>query len=194
MDAQPVADSPKKFYWYLGDGGLLALFWWGLAMANDPLASAHLWPSLVTAVGGLVLAAPILIWLNALKPADSKNSKKASFWITLSILYPLALFGLFVWSQLSATPVQWLAFLTHPGILTVNLAACLLVGTLLNHYEAHLHRGISMAAWWLWHLPLIFINGSALLHYHFSNLLMFLYLATVLSLSFWLAWRPVTEH
>ncbi|MBG0771152.1 MAG: hypothetical protein H0S82_05550 [Anaerolineaceae bacterium] len=193
MDAQSVADSPKKLYWYLGDGGLLALFWWGLAMANDPLASAHLWPSLVTALGGLVLAAPVLIWLNASKPADSQNGKKASFWLTLSILYPLALFGLFVWNQLGASPVEWLAFLTHPGMLTVNLAACLLVGTLLNRIELHLHRGISMAAWWLWHLPLIFINGSALLHYHFSTLLMFLYLATVLSLSFWLAWRPVNS-
>ena len=193
MDAQTVTDSPKKLYWYLGDGGLLALFWWGLAMANDPLVSAHRWPSLIIALGGFVLAAPILIWLNTAKPAGPQSGKNASLWLTLSMLYPLALFGLFVWNQLGASPVEWLAFLTHPVMLTVNLTACLLVGTLLNRFSAKLNRGISMTAWWLWHLPLIFINGSVLLHYHFSNLLMFLYLATVLALSFWLAWHPANQ-
>ena len=189
MDAQTVVNSPKKLYWYLGDGGLLILFWWGLAMANDPLSKVHLWPSLVIALGGLALATPILIWLDSAKPTKAQNEQKASLWLTLSMLYPLALLGLFVWNHLNALPARWLSALTHPAVLTINLAACLLVGTLLNRHRAHLHPGISWAVWWLWHLPLIFINGSALLQFRFSTLLMFLYLATVLTWSFWLAWH-----
>jgi len=189
MDAQTVVNSPKKLNWYLGDGGLLILFWWGLAMANDPLSKAHLWPSLAIALGGLALATPILVWLNSAKPAKAQNGPNATLWLTLSLLYPLALLGLFVWNTLNALPAGWLAILTHPITLTINLATCLLVSALLNRHRDHSHTGISWVVWWLWHLPLIFINGSALLQFHFSTLLMFLYLATVLTLSFWLAWH-----
>ena len=194
MNARTVNNFPEKVYWYLGDGALLSLFWWGLAQSNDPLASAHLWPSLAIALGGFVLATPILILLNTSEFTKPQNRKSASVGLTLSILYPLALLGLFVWDQLGPSITGWLAVLTYPGALTINLTAGLLIGAVLNRYESHLAKGLGGLIWWFWQLPLIFINGSALLHYHFSNLLMFFYLATVLSLSFWLAWGQVKSR
>ena len=194
MNARTVNNFPEKVYWYLGDGALLSLFWWGLAQANDPLASAHLWPSLTIALGGFILAAPILILLNTSKFTEPQNGKNASIWLTLSILYPLALLGLFVWDQLDPSATGWLTVLTHPGMLTINLTASLLIGATLNRLESHLGKGLGGMIWWLWQLPLIFINGSVLLRYHFSNLLIGFYLATVLSLSFWLAWHPMKSR
>ncbi|MBG0788233.1 MAG: hypothetical protein H0S79_24355 [Anaerolineaceae bacterium] len=187
MDTEMVTNSPEKLYWYLGDGALLSLFWWGLALANDPLASAHLWPSLLIAVGGIVLATPLLVWLNNTKPRSKKN---AAIGLKISIIYPLAQLGLFIWQQFDPAAANWLTLLTHPVALTINLTSSLLIGALLNRQESHLNQELAMLIWWLWQLPLIFINGSALLQYHFSNLLMFFYLATVLILAFWLAWHP----
>jgi len=76
-------------------------------------------------------------------------------------------------------------------MLTINLATGLLVGSVLNRFCAHLGKGIALTVWWLWQLPLIFINGSVLLLYNFSNLLMLFYLVTVLSLSGWMFWYPM---
>ena len=191
MDARTGISFPEKAFWFLGAGGFLSLIWWGLALASDPLAKIHSWPSLVITIGGFILALPGLIWLKNSKPINKHNGKTAPFWLTLSILYPLALLVLFIRRNLGSSALGWLAFLTHPAMLTINLAACLLIGPILNRFGGHLNRGVVWAVWWLWQLPLIFINGSALLQYHFSNLLMFLYLATVLSLSFWLFLYPM---
>jgi hypothetical protein len=194
MNARTVKNFPEKMYWYLGDGALLSLFWWGLAQANDPLASAHRWPSLVIALGGFVLATPILILLNTSKFTKPQNRKSASIGLAPSILFPLALLGLFVWDQFGPSATGWLTVLAHPGMLTINLTASLLIGTILNRFGSHLGKGLAWPIWWLWQLPLIFINGSVLLHYHFSNLLMFFYLATVLILSAWLFWWPMKNQ
>lgn len=190
MDAQTIDESQEKLYWYLGDGALLSLFWWGLAQANDPLSSSHLWPSLILTLAGFALALPGLIWFKKSQPADTKNLTHLTFWLSFSTLYPLALLGLFVWEQFSGSYTGGLAVLIHPVMLAINLAASFLIGTILNRFVTHFNRNVSWVVWWLWQFPLILINGSALRLYHFSNLLMLFYLVTVLSFSFWLAWNP----
>jgi len=71
MDAQTIDDSSEKMYWYLGDGALLSLFWWGLAQASDPLSSAHIWPNLIIALGGFALALLALFVLKKLSTSST---------------------------------------------------------------------------------------------------------------------------
>ena len=176
MSGQMALFRSEKTYWLLGAGGLLSLIWCGLALATDPLWDAHLVPALLTTFAGFIPALAGLLWLDG-----QANPKINPTWLALSLIYPLAMLGGFVWANTQPVPLL-INILTQPLLLIVNLAASLLIGRILTACQCH--QGLALAAWWLWHLPLIFINGTVLRQLHFSNPLMVLYLVTVLALSF----------
>ena len=184
MSDQTATSHPNKMYWYLGAGGLLALLWCGLALVADPQWQAHLWPVLLVTLAGFILPLAGLLWLNS--HAGASPIKRSNLWFTLSLLYPLAMLGFFIWASLHPAPTL-LKVITHPLLLVLNLAASLLTGALLNRWDKQPPKGLALVAWWLWQLPLVFINGTALGQYHFSTVLMVLYLGTVLIVSFGLS-------
>ncbi len=187
-----VFSHSEKTYWSLGAGGLLSLLWCGLALAADPLWETHLLSALLTAFAGFVPAVAGLLWLDGHtgRQPGQIHPKVGSTWLAISLLYPLAMLGGFVWASSQPAPLL-LNIITQPLLLIFNLAASLLIGRILMTFD--FHKGLSLAAWWLWHLPLIFINGAALLQLNFSNLLMSLYLVTILTLSFVLSLKKSTN-
>jgi peptidoglycan/LPS O-acetylase OafA/YrhL len=150
----------------------------------DPQRQAHLWPILLLTLAGFILPLAGALWLKG--QADASPSKRSNLWLALSLLYPLAMLGLFIWASLHPAPTIF-TIIAHPLLLALNLAASLLSGALLNRWDNQTPKGLALVAWWLWQLPLVFINGSALGQYHFSTLLMVLYLVTVLTVSFGLS-------
>jgi hypothetical protein len=184
MSDQSAASHPNKMDWLLGAGGLLALLWCCLALVADPQWQTHLWPILLVTLAGFILPLAGLLWLKG--HADTSPGKSINLWLALSLLYPLAMLGLFIWASLHPA-LTLLTIITHPLLLALNLAASLLIGALLNRWDKQIPKGLALATWWLWQLPLVFINGSALGQYHFSILLMILYLVTTLTVSFGLS-------
>lgn len=187
-------------------GLLLAAVWWGAAALSDSTGSATLPQSLWGALGGflLALAAMWVISAQRNRTPHKKARVPKSIWggPLLAMLYPLSVI---LWlafdlsGQVFAVTTQWL---TGPVFLMLNLAAVLLIGPLANltgwassiaawARQAFPRQGGKLflgLIWWLWHLPFIFINGTALARLHFSGLWLALYLGTVLGISYLFTW------
>lgn len=183
MSDQTATSHSRKAYWFLGAGGFLSILWCSVALATDSQWQAHLWSVLIIALAGFIPALAGLLWL---KGQPNRPRKAGSTELALSLLYPLIALGGFAWAIFRPFSTLF-SIITHPLLLVINLSASLLVGAILNRLNGRVHKGLALTAWWLWHLPLIFINGTALLRLDFSNLLMILYLVTILALSFGLS-------
>jgi FtsH-binding integral membrane protein len=184
MSDQSATSHPSKKYWFLGAGGLLTLLWCCLTLIADPQWQAHLWPILLVTLAGFLLCLAGLLLVK--DQAEDPTTKNSNLWFALSLLYPLTMVGLFIWASLH-TSATLSKIITHPLLLVLNMTASLLIGFFLNRWNNQVPKGLNSIAWWLWQLPLVFINGTALGQYHFSNLLMILYLITILTVSFGLS-------
>jgi hypothetical protein len=192
MSGQTATSTSRKEHWLLGAGGLLSLLWCSIALATDPHWQGHLLTALLTTLGGFIPALAGLLWLDGHTGGQSVQGKRKfnSLWLAISLLYPLAMLGGFAWASNQPAPLL-INIITQPLLLIFNLTASLLIGHILMTFN--FPKGLTLAAWWLWQLPLIFINGTVLRQLHFSNLLMLLYLVTILALSFALSLKKSTD-
>jgi hypothetical protein len=183
-------------------GVFLSLVWWYLAMTGNPSTRPDLTISIISVLGGFLPAA-VGIWMLKAANISKKMTSCISFWgMLVFISYPGLITILFLTQTFMDHPNVAPAWFYHPGVLTFNLMAVLLIGPIADslglkarmseflkaEYSAKQGKFILIFCWWVWHLPFIFLNGSALAAMNFPNSLMAAYLVTILGVSWLLSW------
>jgi len=113
-------------------GVFLSLVWWYLAMTGNPSTRPDLTISIINMLGGFLPSA-VGIWM--LKAVNI--SKKMTSWISFSgmlvfVSYPSMITILFLTQTFMDHPIVPPAWFYHPGVLTFNLMAVLLIGPIAD--------------------------------------------------------------
>jgi hypothetical protein len=202
MNIQVLARKPKKIVFYMLINLMISLVWWYLAIASNHPARPNFSLSLLIVLGGFLPASfGIAILYRLMRVKETKLN--LSLWAILAFnAYPI-LTTLFYFSRIMVDqPVRTMEWLNHPVFLVINLMAVLLIGpaadsfglktwateTLKAKSPTNLGKHIVIFIWWIWHLPFIFLNGSALRALGFSNGFLGAYLLTILMVSYLLSW------
>jgi uncharacterized protein len=202
VNFQALARKPFKVIAFFLLGLILSLGWWSLAIAGNRPESAYLPVSLLAVMGGFLPALVIIAIMHFAKANRKSRLRLKSLGILGFVAYPI-LITVFYFSQLlTAQPSMDLKWLFHPAILVFNLMAVLVIGpiadclgikarvtnTLKEKFPTNQGKLIALFTYWIWHLPLIFLNGSALSALGFSNGFLGGYLLTILMISYFLSW------
>lgn len=189
---------------YIGAGIILSTIWWVLSVSNIDRFTLQDLISAAVVIGGFVPVLVIMAWIggrvSSAKDQANPPASKTWVWAIVSLIYPVAVLVGLIWTILS--PVPWLSHsLTHPIVLILNLMGVFLIGPFMsltgltdkfdssqNEEGSNPRNLILLFVWWLWHLPFIFLNGLALSKINFSTLLLSLYLASTLMLSYIITW------
>ncbi len=205
-----ISNTPDNYlsrvYLKLGLFLLLSGFWYGLALI---LGETHPTTRLNQAgiiLGGFLPAMAGLLLLRCIQAARKKARRLNLAWIIIPGIYPLFVSGALIadlFMRLPAgLPAGLKAWMEHPLLLAFNLMAVLLVGPIadITGLKDRLIAGmkkdlphskekwIGALFWWLWHIPFIFVNGTALAGLNISELLLGGYLLVTLGLSFFFTW------
>ncbi len=183
-------------------GIIFSLVWWVLASTGDSFACPDLTRCLISVLGGFLPAALGLLVLKSMKRRINPSSEIKLGRMLAFASYPILVTILFLSQMMMDQPALEAAWFYHPGVLTVNLMAVLLIGPIGDRFgdknwvtnatteELPTNQGkiVLIFTWWAWHLPFIVINGSALVALNFPNILMAAYLLTILTISWLMSW------
>jgi hypothetical protein len=183
-------------------GIIFSLAWWVLATIGDHSACSNITLCLISVLGGFLPAAIGLLLLKIIKwgsnlPLEVKPGRMLAFSI-----YPILITFLFLLQMMMDQPILAPDWFYQPGVLMINLMAVLLIGPIgdslgvkdrvINWTEGAFptkgRKWLLMFTWWVWHLPFVFINGSALVALNFPNILLAAYLLTILIISWLMSW------
>ncbi|MFW5713835.1 MAG: hypothetical protein ACOCYU_04115, partial [Brevefilum sp.] len=194
MNHQATNQNANKFVLLMVAGIILSLVWWYLAVTGIHSKQIDVSLSLLIVLGGFLPAAIGIVLLNAVKHEKGKTFKNHPWVIIAFVSYPVLIMFVY-FSQIFTgqwdIPPDWIY---HPGLLIFNLMAVLLIGPIGDSlgFKAHAtdylkakfptNKGklIAIFSWWVWHLPFIFLNGSALSALNFLNSFLAAYLLTIL--------------
>lgn len=183
-------------------GSLISLGWWSLANAGNRPANFYLSVSLWVVLGGFLPALMGIVVMHRAKRAKKNRLRFTPWGILVFNAYPALITALYFSQLLTPQPLVNPKWFFHPVVLVFNLMAVLMIGPLGDclGYKARVlqtikaifptHQGklIVLFSWWIWHLPFIFLNGSALSALEFSNSFLAGYLLTILVISYFLSW------
>jgi hypothetical protein len=205
MNSQTQKRHMVSRFRFIGAGIVLSTIWWVLSVSKMEQLQLEMLESGAIAIGGFIPAVIGMLWIGSKVSTDKKQAKASSektwIWVILSLVYPVGIMAALIWNTVD--PIPWLTrLLTHLAILILNLTAVFLIGPFMSMSDLTEKFGtlskrnvsgkvgelILFVAWWLWHLPFIFLNGNALSKLNFSTPLLSLYLGSILLLSYFITW------
>lgn len=204
MNIQVLARKPKKIVFYMLINLMISLVWWYLAIASNHPARPNFSLSLLIVLGGFLPASfGIAILYRLMRVKDKETKLGFNIWAILALTsYPNLITLFYFFRIMMDHPFRTADWFYHPAFLVLNLMAVLLIGpaadffglktwateTLKAKSPTNLGKHIVIFIWWIWHLPFIFLNGSALRALGFSNGFLGAYLLTILMVSYLLSW------
>jgi hypothetical protein len=202
MISNTPENNPSSIYLKLSFYFLLSGLWYGLAVILGEIHPATRLGYAVVILGGFLPAAAGLLMMKRIRRKRERSTNLSLAWFVLTGIYPLFISGWLITSFLIRLPAGLTAWIEHPIFLTLNLMAVLLVGPiaeitglkdcLISRMKKdstnQMGKWVVVFFWWLWHIPFLFVNGTALARFNLSDFMLGVYLLGILGLSFFLTW------